>query len=280
MKKDVAPLHVFTQKNGKSSTKFSIAVSNSFEELAGKDGEEVLVTKEAAQPKKARIPPITVKALDRKILTKSMNRLNITKFRLHLTSVGTNIFVEQVEDYKKFCEALKTEKIAFFTHDLPGEKQVKVVLRGLDKMEHEELTELLKECGVCPIEIKTITPRQSRYSNHANYVLSFKREGFDMKDLQKIKAVNYVGVRWEYYRKISRGPVQCRRCMLPGHGTRNCNLTPRCMYCALEHLSEDCKEMEAAVTAAEKQQKTTSMEADGVEEVVKVTFTPKCCTPC
>lgn len=277
LKKAVAPLQVFTQKNGTSSTKFSIAVSNAYEELTNKDGEEVIVPKETAQPKRARIPPITVKALDRKTLTLSMNRLNITKYRLRLTSVGTNIFVEQVDDYKKILEALKTEKIAFFTHDLPGEKQVKVVLRGLDKMEHEELTELLKECGVCPSEIKTITPRQSRYSNHANYVLSFNREGFDMKDLQMIKAVNYVGVRWEYYRRMTRGPVQCRRCMLPGHGTRNCNLVPRCMYCAQEHLSEDCKDMEAAIIAAGTQQKTTSMEADGTEEVIRVTFTPKCC---
>lgn len=156
-------------------------------------------------------------------------------------------------------------------------------------MDHTELKNLLKDVGVCPLDIKTITPKQSRYSNHANYILSFSKEDFNMKNLHAIKVVNHVIVTWEYHRRSNTGPTQCRRCLRAGHGTRHCNLPARCQYCAENHLSDDCEVFKSAIKAAGGTSTTETRDEDieGVETAneannankkpLKVNFTPKCC---
>lgn len=34
--------------------------------------------------------------------------------------------------------------------------------------------------------------------------------------------------------------MQCQRCLHFGHGTRNCNIKPRCSNCAQDHATSDC----------------------------------------
>lgn len=264
---------IYTRDDAGRMTRFAIETSNTYEPLENMEHDQTEVQEPVHSDKKVRLPPITVKQLDKKKFTATMKQLEITDYRIRMTSMGTNIFVSQVEHHRKVREELKKSEILFFSHDLPDDKCVKVVVKGLDKMTHEELKEHLKECGVSPLDIRTITPKQSRYTDQANYVLFFRKDGFAMKDLQQIRAVNHTIVSWEYYRKQQSGPTQCRRCLQLGHGTRHCHLEPRCKYCAEGHLSDNCPAIKEALEATEKGQPETQSK----DQLWKVKFTPKCC---
>lgn len=273
--------HYLMQADGSKTKPFTIASTNIYDPLADKE-DDIRINKDPSQTvkKKLKIPPITATTQNKKLIIDTINSFKITNYRLRFTSMGINIFFDEVADFKTVRDGFKNSNINFFTHELPEEKAVKVVLRGLDLMDTKDLAQLLGEKGVTPTEIRTITPRQSRYTNHANYVLSFVKDKFNMGDLHKIKALNHVIIHWEYYRKNANGPTQCRKCLRPGHGTRNCNLAPRCKYCAENHISDECEEMKKALSEAAKVEK--AMQIDGnstneASEVLQVQFTPKCC---
>lgn len=179
---------VYVTNDAGKLTRFSLNLSNRYAALQGADED---VQTEVVKEKKIRIPLITVRQLDKKILCAAMKELGISQYRLKLTSMGINIFLNDTEHHQKVRDELKKGNHEFFSHDLPNDKLVKVVLRGLDRMKHPELMAYLEECGVKPADVRTITPKQSRYTDQANYVLSFVKDGFAMKDLQQIRAVNY-----------------------------------------------------------------------------------------
>lgn len=146
------------------------------------------------------------------------------------------------------------------------------MLIGLDKMETDELSKELEELGIKPVKIQIIQIIQ-RYNDHANYILYYQKHTTDLKKVYSIKSINHTIIRWEPYRSGRRGTTQCRRCLQQGHGTRHCNLPPHCMYCAGDHLSEDCAAIEQAMNDIQ-----LPMQGDGNEKTVNElnNFTPKC----
>lgn len=240
---------------------FTVPTTNQFSSLAGLEN-EVRVTRKSSAIKKVRIPPIIVPPPATKNTIKAaLCTLKINEYFIKHASIGLYIHVNTLDHHKTVREYFKNRKISFFSHDLPEDKVVKVVLSGLDQMETSKLEDELKVLGFSPVDIKTIVPKQSRYTNHVNFIVYFKRDSVDLKALYNVKAIFHTIVRWEPYRSSRTSPTQCRRCQRPGHGTRHCEMPPRCMYCAQNHLSNVCpcikEAYEEAKTASGQEMPTT-----------------------
>lgn len=263
-------------------TVYSIPTQNEFALLGNKEDEINTNAPKPGKPnaqstKKERIPPIAVPALTYKEIEKVLSDASISEYKLKFNTdkeVGTYVFLSTAADHVKAREYLTTKEVGFFSHDLPNEKFFKVVLSGLQLMDLKDLKEELAKVNVFPVDIKVIKPKQARYDNHANYILYFNRGTVDFERLKvEVRAVMHLIVRWDRYRHVKGQTTQCRRCQLPGHGTRHCNLTPKCMNCAGQHLTEQCEPMKTALVTA-KQEHVRDGKPD--DSTVQVKFPWKC----
>lgn len=264
-----------------------VSTSNQFDILQNNEDEVIVQRKQpknstskanyTSKAKKDRVPPIIVSPpTTKKTVESSLKSIAVTNFRLKHASVGIYLYVDSLEDHKKIRTTFKASGICFFSHDLPEDKVARAVLTGLDKMETSELSDLIKEQGFDPIDIKVMTPKKSRYNDHVNYLVYFKRDSTDLKKLYQMKVLNYTVVRWEPYRSSRPNTVtQCRRCQRTGHGTRHCEMPPRCMYCPGGHLSADCTEIKKAYDEA-KAKAVADGETDPEPKLLE-NFKPTCC---
>lgn len=236
------------------------------------NSDEIIVDK---QEPKVRVPPITVFDITRTAVLTALKELEITDFSCKPLQRGFQIFCKSIADYNKVNDELKKGKINFYTHDLPSNKQFRVVLLGLYKMEVTELEAELKTFNITPESIRLMEPKKSRYNEHCNYTLYFKKGEVQLSTLREIKALFKVIVRWEPYRSNRQGPTQCARCMRPGHGARHCHMPERCEYCAENHLSSNCP----AIIELKNDPKTTAAatSSQGAPTEINVKLPSKCC---
>lgn len=130
----------------------------------------------------------------------------------------------------------------YYTHELPSEKTYKVVLKGLHKMEINELLSELQAAHITPLQIKPITSDNPN-NDYCIYILSFQKKITDLKQLRQTKCLFHTIIKWESYRPRRTGPIQCNRCNRYGHGEKNCNMPYRCKYCAENHNSQNCPKL-------------------------------------
>lgn len=252
-----------------------IPTSNTFAGLKETDGNDEIIMKNNQQPRQAkvRVPPIAVFNSDRVKVIDLMKALNVTKFSLKSLRHSIHLYVEAAEDFKKVRERLNQDKISNYSHDLREERYFKVALKGLHKMNVDELRTELKDLQLEPVDIRIITPRNPRNPGDIVYIISYKAATVKLRDLrQTARVLFHTIVQWEAYQRKS-DVVQCIRCQRPGHGARNCNMPPRCNFCGDAHLSDKCPikkaRLEKIQTAMETNQTST--------EKVEVELPSRCC---
>lgn len=187
---------------------------------------------------KEKVPPITIGYNYHDVLNELLKQ-NDLKYDIKFVSIGIKLNLHSLKDFYAICASLKEKGITFFTHQTSEHKQLKFVLKGLYLMDTSLLNSYLKEVNLVCEDIKTMNIKKKRFDSQVNYLVYFKKDATDLSKLQKIKAINNVIVKWEFF-KHPRGPTQCRRCQLYGHGTNHCNLPPKCVKCSGNHFTKDC----------------------------------------
>lgn len=280
MKQNLAPQQQAVVHNDvPKDVKILIPTSNRFDPLSDNDG-EVRIRKPqpevTSKARKNRVPPVIVPPPTTKLTVETtLKSISVADFRIKHASVGLYLYVDSIEQHKKIRETFKASGICYYSHDLPEDKVAKVVLIGLDKMDTSELSKLIKEAGFDPVEIKTITPKNSRYTDHINYLVYFKRDSTNLKELYKTKVINHTMIRWEPYRAFKSAPTQCRNCLRPGHGTRHCQMPARCMYCPGDHSSATCPAIKKAYDDSKAKGRLAGEE--NPQPKVIDDFKPTCC---
>lgn len=231
-----------------------VPVSNKYSLLASTEKSQQSEAKKPVESpvnesRKQRIPPIIIPNAKRSDVIPQLVSLKIEDYRLKLASVGINVFLNSADDYKSYRKLLNDTKIQYFSHDLPEEKFTRVVLKGLDNIDPEDVAKELEALEVKPVEVKTQKPKRQRYTNHVNYIVYYRRGDPNLRKVYSIERLLHTSISWEPYRNSFNGPTQCRRCLMLGHGTRHCTLSPNCGYCAGPHLSEKCEDMGKAIDA-------------------------------
>lgn len=152
--------------------------------------------------------------------------------------VGTKIQVTTMESYIDIDKEMSLLKIKYFTHDLMPERANKFVLNGLPYMEINELKAEIESNGLEPLNIQSVSAKNPRYDKEHIYFVTFPST-INLSDVQKVNALNHTIVKWYKYINKQKGPTQCRKCLIYGHGMRNCHLLNICAKCGQSGHSED-----------------------------------------
>lgn len=194
-------------------------------------------------PRKVKLPPIFTPYRDYSKLLGLMKENNLAPV-FKLCSQGTKILTSSLEEYNAVGKLLQQVKLGFYTHDVPGTRPFKVVIRGLPDVTPEEIQDELLLLKLKPIKVFKITRKDQAVKNYRDhlFLVHFERGSTTLKQLQEIRSLLQVIVRWEPYRGSNRPVTQCQKCLGFGHGTRNCYLTPRCPNCGQSHENRECEE--------------------------------------
>lgn len=206
----------------------SIPLSNRFSVL-GKQKDAVQVTKSQTKPS-----PITV--TDTADVCAAINELNV-QYRLKRISIGTKIFVDSEEDFKKLCNKFKELRLEFFTHPFGNKKIVKLVLCGLPEVQTSAITDYLKSNNnVNTIKVDMLKSE----SSNKKYIVQFDPSENSKSDIKNIKVLLNHVIYWIPYKRRSNGPTQCLNCGMYGHGISSCNRKSKCLLCGENHVTKDC----------------------------------------
>jgi hypothetical protein len=190
---------------------------------------------------KVKIPPIVVLSHDYKRIVNLMVYSDVLNYNVKFTTIGINIFCKSVEDFSSVKNLLNQKKIGYFTHPLPNEKEMKVVLLGLPDFDTDEIkNELLAVHDIVPKDIKKVHIKRTRFEKEVMFILYFHPNTISMKNLRDIRTIAKIMVKWDMYNSKFSRITQCRRCQMLGHGESFCNLPFKCLNCAEEHQTKDC----------------------------------------
>ncbi|XP_065074721.1 uncharacterized protein LOC135698604 [Ochlerotatus camptorhynchus] len=166
-----------------------------------------------------KLPPVVVKNAPLNTLIASFTSMGI-KVEFKLSRIGIKVMFRTKAECELATSYLKKSNAEFFTHDIPGEKPFKVVIRGLPSFD----------------------PKLIEAENKDRYKLAQlpSKGTVTLNALKAIRSINSIIVRWEPYRGGRHDVTQCQRCLNFGHGTRNCYMKPRCGKCAQNHVSSEC----------------------------------------
>lgn len=192
----------------------------------------------------AQKPPpikITDNRFNASIIKSLMTKLNIVLYQTKNISIGIKVEMDEKEDFEKLREKLIDDKIDFFTHRNKDQKEFKIVLSGLPRIETGIIVDELRKSNITPTSVTELTSKNAN-PNFCLYLVQFAKNDVTLAQLKKIRAIDHVIVNWKPFVPRNKGPTQCRNCSMLGHGAQNCHRTPACMFCAsTTHIAADCQ---------------------------------------
>lgn len=196
----------------------------------------------ASKSKVIKPPPI--KITDDKLNTANIKKyvtdIGITAFQTKGISIGIKVDLDKNEDHAKLIEKLKTDKLAFFTHSAQDQKLFKVVLSGLPRIDTDVIIAELKQYNIITSSVSELSTKNVN-PNHCPYLVQLPKNDITLGQLRKIRAIDHIVVDWKAFRPRNKGPTQCKKCAMLGHGAQNCHRKEACLVCAsTEHVVDNC----------------------------------------
>lgn len=203
--------------------------SNRFQLLSEDEGDEVT--------KKEKIPPIIV---DSSYSFSAILAMIGDKYLYKRMSTGTKIISSSLVLYEEALKMLKSKNINFYTHEVRDRKIFKMVLFGLPRETISVIIEEFKSShNITPVSVKEIETKRST-ADDALYLIEFDRQHVSKQEILKIRYFCNIAIHWRKPFKSNKGPTQCTKCSMYGHGARNCNRVKVCTACAGNHDYADC----------------------------------------
>lgn len=218
--------------------KYTSSRGNRFEMLS--DLEDDVSSVENGEIKEAviKIPPI--------IVDQSHNFTVIIKLlgescKYKRISIGTKIIPNSLPDYDETVKKLKASQIKFFSHPVRDNKTFKLMLFGLPQISIDSIKKEFKTSfNIELINVKEIKTSRTNLDD-ALYMLEFNRDQITKREVIKIKHFHGIIVHWRNPLRRSRGPTQCSKCTMYGHGSANCFRTVACLGCGGAHDYSVCQ---------------------------------------
>lgn len=214
--------------------------SNRYQSLSDLDGDDDddSVCSIGNVEQKEKIPPITVDNCHH--FTEIMKLLG-QNCKYKRMSIGTKVMPISMVGYEDVIKKLKAKNVKFFTHPIIDIKKFKLMLFGLPKMDLMEIQDEFKtEFNIEPTNIKDILTARSN-TDDALCMVQFNRSQISKKDVRKIKYLCNVVVHWQNPLRRAKGPTQCTKCAMYGHGSANCHRVAVCLSCGGQHDYANCQ---------------------------------------
>lgn len=143
-------------------------------------------------------------------------------------------------DYDSTVKLLSTMKYTFFTHPVKDNRKFKLVLFGLPQIGIDNIKEEFKSRhNIEPVSIKEIKTARSN-SNDALFIVEFNRSQISKREVRKIHYFYNISVKWRNPLRGNKGPTQCSKCTMYGHGATHCHRKPACLGCGGDHDYSEC----------------------------------------
>lgn len=221
----------------------NISTNNSFSIFNTTQTDDINLNNEHLNTKHEE-KPVPIVVLDKdisKIQALIHNMVPSLKFELKIVREGVRVNIINPSEHTKTVEELEKMGIPYHFYYTTQTRPIKIVLHGLLDMTDKETEAILHEHNIFPEKISKLHIKQPLHDKQVIYLLYFRSNIMQIKELQKIKALNNLIVRWERYRPRRHDKVaQCRNCQRLGHSSENCHAPPRCVVCAENHSTKDC----------------------------------------
>lgn len=201
-----------------------------------------IILKRPVTRKLKKLPPIVIPNGDKQTALNTINSCVTSKnYSIRHMQIGMRIDIPNELEHTATVEALKTAQCKFYTYHSLHTKPKKFVLYGLLDMQLTELRNILQHSGIHPNDVKKLTLKKPRYDGQAVYLLYFNTGSTTLSELRKIKSINHVAIKWDYYHPRKKDSVaQCRNCQQLGHSSINCFMPAKCLVCAENHNTDVC----------------------------------------
>ncbi|GBO33269.1 Nucleic-acid-binding protein from transposon X-element [Araneus ventricosus] len=199
--------------------------------------------------KEMYIPPIIVdQATNTKALLNELNQLTGTPITGRCMGGKLKIFPTTAEAHRAIRRYVDQNKLKAHTYELPEEKQMKIVIRGLPSdFSTQDIDTELKRYGFNPVYIAPLKHRNFN-SNPLFLVILPKTEA--SKKIYDIYTIDYMRVKVEPLKRRTQ-PGQCYNCQQYFHSSRQCTRDPVSLKCAGPHATRQCqKQMDTPAKCA------------------------------
>ncbi|XP_055543793.1 uncharacterized protein LOC129729309 [Wyeomyia smithii] len=182
-------------------------------------------------------PPLVVKNVNFSTLSTGIAECGVNPV-YKLTRFGIKVLCNSSQEFNQVQDHLKMCSYEYYTHDKPGERPYRVIIRGLPLAEPGILqSQLESEYG---LEAQAVHVIRRKEESEPFYLVHFLKGSTTLKKLREIKHIGSIIVQWQAYRNNRADVTQCLNCLHHGHGTRNCHLKSRCNHCGDAHTSDQC----------------------------------------
>lgn len=184
-----------------------------------------------------RIPPIVLrnKTLWSKV-SSEIKRKGIAFTKAQNIPDGIRIYPSAESDYRSITKFFSNQQIPYHTYQLPSEKLLNVVLRGVPvEIAEKEIYDDLLERGFTPESVI----RMRRTRDKAPMPLVLVKVSKEQKNIYHLQEVLSLEITVETLK--SRPTLgQCYRCQRYGHAQSRCTAPRKCVSCGGEHPSGEC----------------------------------------
>lgn len=164
-------------------------------------------------------------------------RINTTKAQT--TKDGIRIHPTTANDYRGITKILDSEKFQYHTYQLPSEKLLHIVIKGIpESTPAEEIHEDLELKGFHPEAVKKMFRRKDKTPLPMMLVALPKEE----KSIYQLTHIFHLKISVES-QKHRTEVGQCHRCQKFGHAQSRCKASPKCAKCAGDHITSECKKI-------------------------------------
>lgn len=153
-------------------------------------------------------------------------------FHITHTPQHTNVHFKNPDHRKLYMQKMNKHKVEYFTYTPKEERTYGHVVKGLEMdITPEELKHELNRKNV-----ETTNIYKMNTMSRTLYLVITKKEVSTEQLQKKVNYLCYTKVTWEKHvnKKLF---IQCRRCQAWGHAQSNCNINPKCVICAGDHLT-------------------------------------------
>ena len=197
----------------------------------------------ADKAKSVKYPPIVItdeRLSDLNKCREVVDALGLEKFMIKNMSVGKKVQVFSKEDNDKCILSFNNNDVHYYTHRLNDQKLFKVVLAGLPNIETSVIaSELKTNHNIEPLSISALNSNPNQHNKL--FLLTFSKSEFSLKLLKQVRHINNIIVNWRPFSPKYKGPTQCKRCSMFGHGAENCHRKEVCLLCAdASHTIASC----------------------------------------
>lgn len=236
------------KKTKKRKAESSPEIESSVEALSEvKETTKVSITNAKEHVKKPKLPPVILSnTSDFNRVQEVMTSLKIKHEIKLLNNKQLSMKVFSENDYRSLTKAINEAKFEWHTYENKATRPCKVIARGLHpSCDPEIITNDLKELGFNILSVVNLTRKKRINDKQIIHPLPLFMLTFDhSEDIKKVFSITHIvniKVKIEAIRKQKDQIPQCKRCQRFEHTQSFCKREARCVKCAGNHLTINCK---------------------------------------